>query len=97
MNDELHADPIEQDDHHEPDREFHRAMCIARTRWLLEAEARRLIAQLRREGEPIRREILANRLILAVLDARPQSRLVAWNLPDAVVEKIVKRVAEGFA
>jgi hypothetical protein len=81
----------------EPDRVFERRMIIARTRWNLLNEARRLASQMRREGMAITSQKLASALILAISSAKPRSALVSWFLDDGVVEQIVTIVAANVA
>jgi hypothetical protein len=76
----------------EPDRLFERAMIIARTRGNLAQEARAILLQ---EG-PLVPERLKDELILAIVRARPRSRLIAWHLDDASVLAIVNRVARDL-
>jgi hypothetical protein len=76
---------------------FEQMMLIAHTRWDLTLEARKIVAQLRRENVEVTSELLLYRLITAVANASPRSRLVAWGLSDAIVEKIAARVANAEA
>lgn len=68
-------------------------MAVARTRWLLLLEARSIVRALRHSDDPVTRELLMHHLGLAILHARPRSKLIAWHLPSDVVDEIVRRVA----
>ena len=72
---------------------FAQRMYIARTRCNLEQEALAITAWLRAADVEITFDLLCHRLILAVMNAQPRSRLVAWHLNDSIVEAIVRRVA----
>jgi hypothetical protein len=68
-----------------PDRDFERAMIVARTRGNLEQEAREILFQ----HGPLTPERLRDELVFAIAHARPRSRLVAWHLDDASVLAII--------
>lgn len=74
------------------DRDFERAMVVARTRGNLEQEARAILFQ---QG-PLTPERLRDELIFAIAHARPRSRLIAWHLPDPDVEAIINVVVRDL-
>jgi hypothetical protein len=73
-------------------REFEHRMLLARLRWLLTDEARRIALRLEQDGA-LTAENLAPMLMLAVTRVRPRSRLVPWHLSNAIVERMVGVVA----
>lgn len=84
------AQPTPHEPDINPDREFERAMIVARTFWNLQNEANAILLQ---QGQ-LSRQRLKDEVILAILHARPRSRLIAWHLDDASVEAVVDRVVE---
>jgi len=72
------------------DNDFDRRMILARLRWNLTNEARRIIGA---RAEPISRDGLRDELILAVGRAVPRSKIVPWHVSDRVVLQVIERVA----
>jgi len=75
------------------DPDFDRRMCIAETARLLRERAHRILYELLQDGIEPAAANLRDLLIVAVATARPRSSLVAWFLPDPIVEVIIERVA----
>jgi hypothetical protein len=77
--------------------DFDRAMLLARLKGNLMDECPTLIEKMRREGISITQANLGSELMMMVGSARPRSRFVPWNVPDAAVTKMIDVVvAEWF-
>jgi len=72
---------------------FHKAMIVARCRWLLSKEAQVIATSLSTTGSLTVRTLF-DELLIAVGRAQPRSRLVPWGLDDKAVEVIARRVVE---
>jgi hypothetical protein len=80
-----------------PDRDFERQMLLAHLRANLEREALRCIAELRRDALPVNPANVEFRLLQRIVNARPRSAIVPWNLPDVVVAAVARRVSQSLA
>ncbi|MBV8136620.1 MAG: hypothetical protein JO121_13475 [Deltaproteobacteria bacterium] len=69
---------------------------IAHTRGNLVHEAEAQIAAFSRAGVAVTPIALRDALLLAVPNARPRSKLVAWDLSDEIVALIVERIAKAL-
>jgi hypothetical protein len=63
----------------------------------LEREALRCIAELRRDALPVNPANVEFRLLQRIVNARPRSAIVPWNLPDVVVAAVARRVSQSLA
>jgi len=79
-----------------PDRDFERRILLARLLSNLVQAAHDGAEDLRRDELTVTPENLKSALIFAVVNARPRSSLVPWNLPDSIVEKTIPVAIEYF-
>jgi hypothetical protein len=84
-------------DPNSPSRILERRILLARLRWNLMSASRSLIRDLRRDGIEVHARNVESALILHVASTRPRSAIVPWHMPDEIVLKVIRIVAEGLA
>ncbi len=76
--------------------DFDRSMLLARLKWNLMNECPATIERMRSEGIPITVGYLGGALELAVGRTKPLSAIVPWNVPDPVLVRMIKQVADEW-
>jgi hypothetical protein len=79
-----------------PDLEFERRVLLGHLLHNLVQAAHDAAEEFRRDGIAVTHENLRSAVMIAVVNARPRSTVVPWNLPDSVVEKTIPVAVEYF-